>query len=38
MSERPPIGTILALGLTQIIGYGTLYYSSAFLHPIWRET
>jgi MFS family permease len=33
MSERPPIGTILALGLTQIIGYGTLYYSFSILAP-----
>lgn len=33
MSERPPIATILALGLTQIIGYGTLYYSFSILAP-----
>jgi len=33
MSERPPVGTILALGLTQIIGYGTLYYSFSILAP-----
>lgn len=33
MSERAPVGTILALGLTQIIGYGTLYYSFSILAP-----
>jgi MFS family permease len=33
MSERPPFGTILALGVTQIIGYGTLYYSFSILAP-----
>ncbi|TWD45940.1 putative MFS family arabinose efflux permease [Agrobacterium vitis] len=33
MNERAPIGTILALGLTQIIGYGTLYYSFSILAP-----
>ena len=33
MTERPPIVAILALGLTQIIGYGTLYYSFSILAP-----
>lgn len=33
MIERPPIAAILALGLTQIIGYGTLYYSFSILAP-----
>lgn len=33
MMERPPIAAILALGLTQIIGYGTLYYSFSILAP-----
>lgn len=28
-----PVGTISALGLTQIIGYGTLYYSFSILAP-----
>ncbi|ANK92083.1 MULTISPECIES: arsenite efflux MFS transporter ArsK [Rhizobium] len=32
-SERPPVAAILALGLTQIIGYGTLYYSFSILAP-----
>ncbi|MBM7047248.1 MULTISPECIES: arsenite efflux MFS transporter ArsK [Rhizobium] len=32
-NERPPIAAILALGLTQIIGYGTLYYSFSILAP-----
>lgn len=32
-SERPPIAAILALGLTQVIGYGTLYYSFSILAP-----
>lgn len=31
--ERPPVAAILALGLTQIIGYGTLYYSFSILAP-----
>ncbi|KQS80860.1 MFS transporter [Rhizobium sp. Leaf384] len=33
MSARLPIAAILALGLTQIIGYGTLYYSFSILAP-----
>ncbi|WP_454857538.1 arsenite efflux MFS transporter ArsK [Rhizobium binxianense] len=32
-TERPPLAAILALGLTQIIGYGTLYYSFSILAP-----
>ena len=32
-TERPPVAAILALGLTQIIGYGTLYYSFSILAP-----
>ncbi|MEO5757273.1 MAG: arsenite efflux MFS transporter ArsK [Mesorhizobium sp.] len=28
---RSPIGAILALGITQIVGYGTLYYSFSIL-------
>ncbi|SCB56275.1 Predicted arabinose efflux permease, MFS family [Rhizobium aethiopicum] len=32
-SERPPVAAILALGLTQVIGYGTLYYSFSILAP-----
>jgi MFS family permease len=32
-TERPPAAAILALGLTQIIGYGTLYYSFSILAP-----
>ncbi|MBX4900780.1 arsenite efflux MFS transporter ArsK [Rhizobium bangladeshense] len=31
--EHPPVAAILALGLTQIIGYGTLYYSFSILAP-----
>jgi MFS family permease len=31
--KRAPIAFILALGLTQIIGYGTLYYSFSILAP-----
>ena len=30
---RVPVAAILALGITQIIGYGTLYYSFAILAP-----
>lgn len=30
-SERAPIAAIAALGVTQIIGYGTLYYSFSIL-------
>jgi MFS family permease len=32
-AERPPVAAILALGVTQIIGYGTLYYSFSILAP-----
>ncbi|OCJ08630.1 MFS transporter [Rhizobium sp. AC27/96] len=32
-TERPPVAAILALGLTQVIGYGTLYYSFSILAP-----
>lgn len=32
-TERPPVVAILALGLTQIIGYGSLYYSFSILAP-----
>jgi len=32
-TERPPLAVIAALGLTQIIGYGTLYYSFSILAP-----
>lgn len=33
MTDRTPIGAILALGVTQIVGYGTLYYSFSILAP-----
>jgi hypothetical protein len=33
MNERVPIAAILVLGVTQIIGYGTLYYSFSLLAP-----
>ncbi|MBB4232298.1 arsenite efflux MFS transporter ArsK [Rhizobium mongolense] len=33
MTEPPPIAVIIALGITQIIGYGTLYYSFSILAP-----
>jgi hypothetical protein len=33
MTEKLPIGAILALGVTQNIGYGTLYYSFSILAP-----
>lgn len=33
LSERVPITAVLALGVTQIIGYGTLYYSFSILAP-----
>ncbi|MUO44683.1 arsenite efflux MFS transporter ArsK [Agrobacterium vitis] len=33
MIARLPIAAILALGVTQIIGYGTLYYSFSILAP-----
>ena len=32
-NARVPVGIILALGVTQIIGYGTLYYSFSILAP-----
>lgn len=31
--ERFPLGAILGLGITQIIGYGSLYYSFSILAP-----
>lgn len=33
LSERVPLLAVLALGITQIIGYGTLYYSFSILAP-----
>ncbi|MGY5801490.1 arsenite efflux MFS transporter ArsK [Rhizobium sp. LEGMi12c] len=33
LSERVPLLAVLALGVTQIIGYGTLYYSFSILAP-----
>jgi MFS family permease len=33
MKERLPVAAILALGVTQNIGYGTLYYSFSILAP-----
>ena len=37
-TERFPVAAILALGLTQIIGYGTLYYSFSILaHGMARD-
>ncbi len=33
MTEPAPIAAIIALGITQIIGYGTLYYSFSILAP-----
>ncbi|WP_137130509.1 arsenite efflux MFS transporter ArsK [Rhizobium sp. FY34] len=33
MSERLPVSAIVSLGATQIIGYGTLYYSFSILAP-----
>jgi len=33
LSERVPVAAIMALGVTQIIGYGTLYYSFSILAP-----
>ncbi|MGO7601802.1 MFS transporter, partial [Rhizobium ruizarguesonis] len=32
-TERTPVAAIAALGLTQIIGYGSLYYSFRILAP-----
>ena len=32
--QRLPVYAILSLGLTQIIGYRTLYYSIALSRPI----
>ena len=37
MSARIPIAPIAALGITQIIGYGTLYYSFSILAPDMAE-
>ncbi|WP_117193887.1 arsenite efflux MFS transporter ArsK [Rhizobium terrae] len=33
MSERVPVAAVAALGVTQITGYGTLYYSFSILAP-----
>lgn len=33
MSDRVPVAAILALGVTQNIGYGTLYYAFSILAP-----
>lgn len=33
LSERVPLHAVFALGVTQIIGYGTLYYSFSILAP-----
>lgn len=33
LSERMPVAAVVALGVTQIIGYGTLYYSFSILAP-----
>lgn len=33
MTQRLPVGAIVALGVTQNIGYGTLYYSFSILAP-----
>ncbi len=38
MAQRLPIGAILALGVTQNIGYGTLYYSFSILAPDMAES
>ncbi|PYE87281.1 putative MFS family arabinose efflux permease [Phyllobacterium leguminum] len=32
-NPKVPVGTVCALGLTQIIGYGSLYYSFSILAP-----
>lgn len=32
-TDKAPVSAILALGITQIIGYGTLYYSYSMLAP-----
>ena len=37
MSERVPIAAILALGVSQNIGYGTLYYAFSILAPDMAE-
>jgi MFS family permease len=34
MSDRIPAGAIWALGATQIVGYGTLYYAFSVLAPL----
>lgn len=36
-NERVPIAAIWGLGLTQIIGYGTLYYSFSILAPAMAQ-
>lgn len=38
MTQRMPIGAILALGVTQNVGYGTLYYSFSILAPDMAES
>ncbi|WP_183739988.1 arsenite efflux MFS transporter ArsK [Rhizobium sp. BK196] len=38
LSERIPVSAIAALGVTQIIGYGTLYYSFSILAPDMAAT
>lgn len=38
MTQRLPIGAILALGVTQNVGYGTLYYSFSILAPDMAES
>jgi hypothetical protein len=37
MSERVPVAAILALGVSQNIGYGTLYYAFSILAPDMAE-
>ena len=38
MKAAPGVwGDILALGVSQIVGYGTLYYSFGILAPAWPE-
>lgn len=32
-TDRPPVAAILALGLTEIIGCGSLYYNFSILAP-----
>jgi MFS family permease len=38
LSERIPLPAVLGLGVTQIIGYGTLYYSFSILAPDMAAT